>query len=813
MKKILLIFSLLFGVSLLYVNSANASSANVGSWSEFVSAWNNSAVDKIVLTKNIDSTALGTNNRSGSIEIDGQGYTINFTAGSESQHTLSINNPASSQTSTLNIHDIKFIANTGSGVQGLIYTGEASQTNRWTIDMSNLSYSQNFTAGQRFATVGGAKVNLSGNIDIRTNYENFIGAQSIDIAPNTKYYGVSNNSSNNNGEASGSGAGPVSVWYMTSTAGDGHIKIGKNATVSLVNYHTSNPYSPIYYHFGEVTVDEGATFNLNGGTSGINWYLNDTQGHYIVKNNATLSVSSNTPKGSANVINFSNTNAGSGNQGISVEPNGSLFVIGNQNSGTPLINMTGNNTGQYIKIDQPKAFDINNQGTGDNSAINLTRGTFSINNSNITLWNNGINTITSAASYAFENVATFLNNSSGNQSSNADLLNAYKNRSTARISGMNQPIHIYLQPWASQELDNSTTETDSSTQNNIIWDTDKIFRARISMGKLPISGKPDPVTGDLTYHTVWAIKNQLTISGSDSLGNSISLPTNENGFITVSNNYFQKATSLGGKLISLYGKYGSFDQTITGNVLDKTPPLPVNLTSSLSMNAIIAGTGEPGATITAKISHNGGDSWFDVPNQTIVDSSGKFILGMIDGLKKGDLVQVFATDIADNTTPNTDTSIHDADISAATKYEVIGILGWGSQFSQIDFGTHALTSKSVSYAAKENTNDTMSVIDSRGGSSTWRITAKMVKDMTLNGGSSILRNVVSFKNDGNNNLLSSEDTIIQTHKTTSDDTVKINDKWDNKDNGIFLNIPQTVSPSKGTYTGEIEWNLEDVPGN
>lgn len=817
MKKILLVLGLILGFWGAGTIEANASEVNVSSWPEFVTAWNDSTVTKISLTQNIDSTALSTSTRTTGVEINGSGYTINFDAGTATQHSLDFSNPSSSasdQSPVLNIHDISLVAVSGTGVRGFIYTNESTRSSSWTVSMSNISYSQQFTAGGRFATVGGAKVKLSGNIDIRSNYENFVGAQSIDISENTHYYGVSNNSSNNNGSSSSSGAGGVSTWYMTSTAGDGHISIGSNAVVSLVNYRTNNTYSPIFYHFGTVTINDGAVFNLNGGTAGINWYLNDTQGNYVVKDGATMSVSSNTAGGSVPVINFSNTGSSSGNQGISVEKGGSFFVIGAQTSGTPLIQMTGSNASQFIKLDSPKAFDINNQGSTNNAAINVTRGKFSISDSNITIWDNGVNTLTDPASSAYEKVENFSYDPTGGiNSSDSALSLAYKNNSTARISGLNQQIRLYIQPWSTSEDLNNTTSIDSDIQNGTIWDTDKTVRVRVSMGELPSSGIPDPTTGLLSYKTVWATKNQVTLTGQDSLGNGFSQSTNENGFTTISNNYFQKATTSGGLDLSFYGKYGDFEQTITADVTDKTPPAPVKITSETSVNSIITGTSDIGATITAKISHDNGSTWSDAANTTTVDSDGNFTLGKIDGLSTGDTVQIFAEDTQGNKEPSTDTTIHDAEIEGATKYVVAGSLSWSKQFTSLNFGSQKLSSKNKVFAAEENNNSVMSVSDTRGVGGTWRVTAYIIKKLTSEDGKDELNGSVIFKNNNVSNILSQTETLIAEHSTTTIDDVAINDSWNTSTDGIFLDIPSTKHPLAQKYSGEIGWNLEDVPEN
>ena len=820
MKKFLVLLGVVFGVLVMSQGHANADEVTVSSWSDFVTAWNNPDTTKITLAQDFETTATSTQTRTAGIEINGNGHKITFSTGSNASHSLSFRNPASSaidQSPSLNVHDIDMVATQGEGVNGFIYNGENKQASNWTVKMSNLTYKQTFNGGQRFATVGGAKVRLSGTVDIRTNYENFIGAQDIEIADGTHYYGVSNASSNNNGKASATGAGPVSVWYMTSTAGDGHITIGNDAVVSLVNYHTYNPYSPIYLRFGEIHVQPGATFNLNGGTAGISWYLNAQygyNGHYIVDSNATMSVSSNTPNGAANIIDYSNT-TGTGDQGIAVKSQGSLYVMGNQSSGVPLIAMTGGNANQYLTLTNPKGFDINNQGTGNNAAINVTRGKFSITDSNATLWNNGLNTTTDAASSAFEKVASFTYTpANGVVSSDSGLQTAYKNNSTARISGLNQPLKIYVQPWSKEADTTNTTMLDSDTQNGLIWDTDKTVRARVSMGQLPVSGKPDPDTGLLTYHDVWAIKDQVTLTGNDSLGHTFSKQSGADGFVTLSNDYFQKATPNGGQLLSFYGKFGDYEDQVTADVNDKTPPTPVSLTSSTTPSANVSGKTDAGATVTAKVSHDGGQTWVDAPNTATADADGNFSLGVIEGLAKDDIVQVFSTDDSGNTNPVTDTTVHDADLKAAPTYMIAGDLAWAGKFTKIDFGSHGLKSGNKKFAATENATGDMTVSDTRGTGSSWRVTASMAKQLTSSDGAYTLNNNVMFRNDGDTQPLTNEETVIMDHTTTSDDdTVKINQDWNDKDTGLFLEIPGTKQPVAGSYSGEINWSLQDVPAN
>lgn len=489
--------------------------------------------------------------------------------------------------------------------------------------------------------------------------------------------------------------------------------------------------------------------------------------------------------------------------------------MGNQSSGVPLIAMTGKNANQYLTLTNPKGFDINNQGTGNNAAVDVTYGKFSITDSNVTLWNNGLNTTTDAASSAFEKVASFTYTQAGGVvSSDSGLQTAYKNNSTARISGLNQPLKIYVQPWSKEADTTNTTMLDSDTQNGLIWDTDKTVRTRVSMGQLPVSGKPDPDTGLLTYHDVWAIKDQVTLTGNDSLGHTFSKQSGADGFVTLSNDYFQKATSNGGQLLSFYGKFGDYEDKVTADVNDKTPPTPVSLTSSTTPSANVSGKTDAGTTVTAKVSHDGGQTWVDAPNTATADADGNFSLGVIEGLAKDDMVQVFATDDSGNTNPVTDTTVHDADLKAAPTYTISGDLAWAGKFTKIDFGSHGLKSGNKKFAATENTTGEMAVSDTRGTGSSWRVTASMAKQLTLSDGAYTLNNNVVFRNDGNTQPLTNEETVIMDHTTTSDDdTVKINQDWNDKDTGLFLEIPGTKQLVAGSYSGEINWSLQNVPAN
>ncbi|WP_419154007.1 pectate lyase-like adhesive domain-containing protein [Weissella viridescens] len=814
---IVLIFTCLLGSS-----SASANTVTVNDWDALNKAWSDDSVDKIILGNNIQTDRRGfSRHRNKAIEVDGQGKTL--TANFTGNNGFQLNNGSATPVGSIfSLHDINIIQTQSNDVYGMFYSDEGSGSSKWIFKLSNLTYSQgDTTVGQRFMTVGGATMDLSGNVDIRTNYENFIGAGEINVAPNCHYYGVSNNSSKpTDGRYSTvSGAGQVSVWYMTATTGSGNINIGNGAIVSLVNYKKGNIFSPIYYKFNTVTINSGAVLNLNGGNNGMNWLSNNAgagNGNYDVKSNANLTVSSNDNSGGASLVDYNTS--GSGMQGISVEAGGTFYALGKTNNGIPLINMAGSNKNQYLKVDNPKGFDINNLSVGiNNPAINTTNGTFSINNSDISIWANGMDTLHSSATDTFSKVKSFAYNGTIN-SSNVDLKNAYKNNSLSRISCLNQPEKMYVQKWSESEPSTETmTKLDGEIQNGLIWDTDKKIRVRVRIGQTPISGNPDFDTGLLPLGDVWAGKNQIKVSdGENTVG------TDENGYAVFNTNP-RTANINGGKGIHFKSirSDGTGGSLVQSDVIAKYPPLPVKITSSAVSNEEIKGrviypseikTGRVN-TITAQVSSDQGKTWNLVTNKATINKDNTFNLGKIDDLKAGDQVQIFATDVNGLTTPAADTPIHDVLAKGATKITIKGSLNWVSKFTSLDFGTHALDSKRVSYPALANTRESLEVSDTRGNGGTWRVTAQLIKPLTSNDGLSVLKSGLVYKNGQSDEALGRNEVLIGQYRTNSSNSVKINDKWNASNRGIFLDVPDQTRLKPQSYNGTVKWNLQDVVPN
>lgn len=816
---IVFIFTCLIGSS-----SASANTVTVNDWNAFNKAWADDSVNKIILGNNIKTDRSGlTRNRNKAIEVDGQGNTL--TANFFGNNGFRLNNGSATPAgSVFNLHDINIIQTQWNDVAGMFYSDEGSGSSKWIFNLSNLTYSPGSTTwGQRFMTVGGAKVDLSGNIDIRTNYENFIGAGEINIAPKSHYYGVSNNSSkpSDGTYSTDKGAGQVCVWYMTATTGSGNINIGKDAVVSLVNYKKGNIFSPIYYKFNTVKVDSGAVLNLTGGNNGINWLNNNAgsgNGNYDVKAGANLNVLSNDNSGNANLIDYNTW--GSGTQGISVEPGGTFYALGKTKPGTPLINMAGYNPNQYLKVDNPKGFDINNLSVGTNNpAINTKNGTFTIDNSDIALWANGSDTLHTVATNSFSKVKSFSYNGKSN-SSDENLVKAYKNNSLSRISCINQPEKMYVQKWSKDEPStDNMTKLEGESQNGLIFDTDKKIRVRVRTGQAPISGTPDSNTGLLPLGDIWAGKDQIRVSDGKNIIN-----TNDNGYVVFTGKP-RTANVNGGngitfKVIRTDGTEGE-EVPVQSDITAQYPPLPVKITSSETSNDEIKGQVlypedvQIGRidTISASVSSDQGKTWKMLTNKATVNKDNTFNLGRIDGLKAGDQVQIFATDVNSLVTPVSDTQINDIVAKGATKITIKGSLNWASKFSSLDFGKHELTSKPMSYPALANTTESLAVSDTRGNGGTWRVTAQLTKPLTSNDGQSTLPLGLVYKNGKSEEVLDKNEVLIDQYKTDSSDDVKINDGWNTSNHGIFLEVPDQTKIKSQSYSGIVKWNLQDVVPN
>lgn len=142
-------------------------------------------------------------------------------------------------------------------------------------------------------------------------------------------------------------------------------------------------------------------------------------------------------------------------------------------------------------------------------------------------------------------------------------------------------------------------------------------------------------------------------------------------------------------------------------------------------------------------------------------------------------------------------------------YKYNGNLSLISVPSLMHFGQNTIPKVDTTYMLKEK-DKSFIVRDTRKYGSKWEMTAKLNQELTLDGGNRVIKNGLLYKDgDITKNLSSTESTVIVTHKTDSHDAFYLDKSWD-ENNGLFLSV-KAGNILKGTYSGEIEWNLIDAP--
>ncbi|WP_143463432.1 hypothetical protein [Levilactobacillus enshiensis] len=117
-------------------------------------------------------------------------------------------------------------------------------------------------------------------------------------------------------------------------------------------------------------------------------------------------------------------------------------------------------------------------------------------------------------------------------------------------------------------------------------------------------------------------------------------------------------------------------------------------------------------------------------------------------------------------------------------------------------GSHMLVPRDGSWMIGVN--------DQRGSGSSWALTARMVKPLQASNVPATTMNLVyKATADATPVVLGSGADIVAHHITTSDDdTYNATSQW-NSDTGLLLDV--TSGTVAGTYTGEIEWGLQNAP--
>lgn len=112
-----------------------------------------------------------------------------------------------------------------------------------------------------------------------------------------------------------------------------------------------------------------------------------------------------------------------------------------------------------------------------------------------------------------------------------------------------------------------------------------------------------------------------------------------------------------------------------------------------------------------------------------------------------------------------------------------------------------------------STSEQLKVKDLRGNGSTWSLKAKMSQVLTHSSGRE-LPDAVHYRDNGvDQQLALNVEALIYDTVTYSAEEVVVSDRWNNplEDTGPFVRI-QPGEALKGSYSGVIQWSLQDVPG-
>lgn len=427
--------------------------ALVGTSDDFVTAWNNTAIHYIELTGNITipngtgKLVAASSNRTGSLEMNGAGYSLNLGNNSlitrQTTESMPVQNSVTGVVtggSTLFVHDFSGITSSDadtSSTTGAAFIdlnennsyGNWNNRGNWRMKFQDVTVN---STGSHFLSLARCEVTFAGTVSITTPHEPVI-AGSVIFAENSQVNLTSTNPNpilwlNNEIEKNAVVATGDSREVTLQTGakvtlrnpGGTNAKTTPTSTVASPNSNTAGAYSAIAYAFGNVTVNQDAVLDIATAAGGANWNNRPAStavqgptditaptlaggfGNYYV-NGGTLNLHSAITDATANATIRSINGDPSTGATIAVNPGGSFFATGRTTAANPTVNLGTGNSG--IVMNQPKAFDIKNiGGTGSNAdtnyaAIALADATsgntdqtlakeFVINDSDISLWKN-----------------------------------------------------------------------------------------------------------------------------------------------------------------------------------------------------------------------------------------------------------------------------------------------------------------------------------------------------------------------------------------------------------------------------------------
>lgn len=698
--------------------------STVKSWSDFIAAYNDNTVTKIVLGANItDTNANGTggnplNDRIKSLEIDGQKNTLHLNRG----HNLSISSSPTSFTSGgrsrsfFHMHNINVQQGMTSGLANGNWSGVPEQEGSWSFvagygtsaartqdwyfrfgDITNTNDAKNNIGVARLARAYRAEITMYGYNDVNTIAENYYTG-SIVVEPGT-YWKNTNNFYNYS-----------TAWYQTpARVGDtGETKeftVGKNSFVYARNTGSGTAYPAIYQNYGTMTIGENATFNANMQGNAVRF--DNSGSEMIVKSGATINLLS---RGGNAVVDFRATNTT-----FRSEPGAKIYIVGESNN-SGIINLYQGNT--TFSLDSPGAFDIRNRNITKTTASRVldvstdTSRVFEIKNSDIDLWKVATE-VTDTSDFSYTLVDYLKTTGRSVSSSEPSLQSTFNYNGFRRISGLNTNPEILWTP---------------------VTDADKSYETKIIVGYTPSDSFDQD--GNAVLQPVYAGADQVRVTYTDTYDVTHTVSTVKGGGAPFTDTVFNQAN----KEISAHAQRGpwSSDPDIATTVIDITPPEPAIVTGGKvnnGMKQLIGKDAEPKAKIYVDI------DGVRQSNVGVVSEDGTWAYNLPRYLNVGETVQIFLEDNAGKVTeaitpappstnnangninPATELKYRDAIFKAATKYTVgdvipdnplmeKAVISSGDKTTQVgDILTYTLTAKNGKNASLDAVWNNVTVKD------------------------------------------------------------------------------------------------------
>lgn len=132
----------------------------------------------------------------------------------------------------------------------------------------------------------------------------------------------------------------------------------------------------------------------------------------------------------------------------------------------------------------------------------------------------------------------------------------------------------------------------------------------------------------------------------------------------------------------------------------------------------------------------------------------------------------------------------------------------------LSFGKLFISADQRDYPVSSMENE-LGVQDRRGIGNSWKMTAKLLTDLTDKENNRELTEAIYYKYGSNTPQVMKKNisVIISENKTISSAPVVLSNEWTNKDDPTLLLKLQGGKAKVGNYSGDIQWSLEDVPLN